>query len=235
MGETTSSRGTFTRPVHGSAYQKVAVNKAVDRTQFAAQIAAYRLFLHDAIPFRRHIHVSIEHGGTDADPGAANENVWTFAFYYLQSARAGKTDTLDVGNITSEKAHGYEIATPTWKGIQIFKFEGVHNTDAVTDDGRAHTGTSKFTMKVAPTNTGVLLRRRFDQGIGRQRARVFVDGDFVGEWYFAGMNSTFRWREEDFLIPAAHTHGKSSITVMLKFKSSDVDWNEFTYWVHSLT
>ncbi|MEO6891598.1 MAG: glycoside hydrolase family 172 protein [Ktedonobacteraceae bacterium] len=193
--------------------------------------AMYRLFLQDAVPFHTHIHVSIEHGPTDS--AGINENAWALAYYYLQPARATLTDTLDVGNTTSESAHHYTISNQTWSGSQTFHFEGINNSVAVTDDGRAHKGTSQFTMAINSSNRGVILRRRFDQGILNQQAQVLVNGSLVGTWYMAGGNSTLNWREQDFLIPASFTSGKSSITITIQFVSSNLDWNEFHYWVYS--
>lgn len=195
------------------------------------QTAAYRLFLQDAVPFHTHIHVSIEHGPTDS--AGINDNVWTLAYYYLQPARATLTDTIDVGNTSSEQAHQYSITGQTWQGTRSFAFEGINNTIIVTDDGRAHKGTSQFTMTINANNAGVILRRRFDQSIFNQQAQVLVNGAPVGIWYHAGGNSSLQWREDDFLIPASFTSGKSSITITIKFISSDVDWNEFHYWVYS--
>jgi hypothetical protein len=62
--------GTFTLPLHGNTFQ--ATQNGYGKT------AAYRLFLQDAIPFKTHLKVSIEHGGTND----ADEDVWSLAFYY---------------------------------------------------------------------------------------------------------------------------------------------------------
>ncbi len=187
--------------------------------------------MQDAVPFQTHLHVSIEHGPTDS--AGVNENAWDLAYYYLQPARATLTDTLDVGNATSEAAHHYTINNQTWSGTRTFYFEGINNTVAVTDDGRAHDGSSQFTMAINPNNRGVILRRRLDQGIFNQQAQVLVDGKAVGTWYMAGGNTSLNWREQDFLIPASFTSGKSSITITIQFVSSALDWNEFHYWVYS--
>ena len=121
----------------------------------------------------------------------------------------------------------------TWQGTRSFTFEGINNTATVMDDGRAYKGTSQFTMTINPNNSGVILRRRFDQGVSSQQAQVLVDGVPVDIWYQAGGNSTFHWREEDFLLPGSFTNGKSSITITVRFVSSTDDWNEFHYWVYS--
>jgi hypothetical protein len=64
--------GLFTLPTHGNSVQHT--QNGLGRT------AAYRLFLQDAIPYRKHLKVSIEHGGAND----ADEDVWALAFYYDQ-------------------------------------------------------------------------------------------------------------------------------------------------------
>jgi len=64
---------------------------------------------------------------------------------------------------------------------------------------------------------------------------VIVDGQPVGAWYVAGNNPFDQWRDTDFLIPPTATAGKTTITVTLRFVSSSLDWNEFTYWAYTIT
>src|SRR5208283_4220344 len=98
----------------------------------------------------------------------------------------------------------------------------------VLDGGRAFTGFSQFTMVLDPSNIGARITRRLDYGIGNQHASVYVNGSYVGDWITSGVDdTTHRWRERSFNIPASFTVGKSSVTVKVKFVSSDVDWNEF--------
>ncbi|PLS81601.1 hypothetical protein CYG49_01735 [Candidatus Saccharibacteria bacterium] len=103
----------------------------------------------------------------------------------------------------------------------------------VADDGRAHKGYSQFTAAIDPSNEGVTLKRRLDYGIGNQKANVYVDGNLVGEWSTPGFDITNQWRDSKFEIPSSFTAGKSSITIKVAFVSSDIDWNEFTYWINS--
>ncbi|GAA1525115.1 DUF2961 domain-containing protein [Kribbella lupini] len=105
--------------------------------------------------------------------------------------------------------------------------------DAFTDDGRAFTGSSQFTVKLDPANTGVKLTRRMDLRIGNQRANVLVDGVKVGEWApLPGQGA--QWNDQVVELPASATAGKSQITVKNEFVSSDLDFNEFTYWADSI-
>jgi len=217
------NHGLFTLPSHGNPAH--VADSSYDRT------TAYRLFIQDAIPFRKHIRAGIEHGTGNS----VSENTWTLAYYYYQPAdRAQLTDQLDVGNAASETAHLYTINTATWSGSRTYSYDGNFDDVNITDDGRAHKGYSQFTMTLSPTNAGAILRRRFDQGIANQAANVFVDGRLAGEWYWAGSNAVHNWRENNFMIPASFTSGKSSTQIKVVFLSSSNDWNEFTYSLYSL-
>lgn len=104
--------------------------------------------------------------------------------------------------------------------------------DPVTDDGRAFTGASTFTVSINPNNEGVRLTRRLDAGVGRQRARVRVDGEVVAEWEPLPPGGS-QWRNQHVRLPASATAGKSQITIRNEFISSEVDFNAFKYWVES--
>src|SRR5579859_5349853 len=215
--------GLFTQPTHGNTAHVADTN--FDRT------AAYRLFMPDAVPFRRHIRVGIEHGTGNS----VSENVWTLAYYYYQPvARAVLTDQLDVDKTASETAHAYSINTQTWNGSRTYSYDGNFDNVNLTDDGRAHRGFSQFTMSLQPTNAGAILRRRFDQGVANQTANVYADGALVGVWYQGGYEDIHNWRDQDFMIPAAFTSGKSSTRIKVQFLSSSNDWNEFTYSLYSV-
>ena len=215
--------GLFTLPTHGNTAHLADVN--YDYT------SAYRLFMADAIPFRKHIRAGIEHGAVDD----VSENVWTLAYYYYQpAARMVLTDQLDVGNNSSETAHHYVINNQTWSGTRTHSYEGDFDNVNITDDGRANKGYSQFTMALQPANAGAILRRRFDQSIASQKANVYVDGSLVGTWYYAGSNASHSWRDDDFMIPASYTSGKNSIEIKVQFLSSNLDWNEFNYRLYTL-
>ena len=220
------NHGLFTRPTHGNPAH--LSDASYDYT------TAYRLFLADAVTFRKHLRAGIEHGPIDDVP----ENVWTLAYYYLQpSNRSVLADQLQVGNSASETAHAYSISNQTWNGNQTFTYEWQGNFSGLvqTNSGRAHRGFSQFTMSLPAANVGAILRRQFDQGIASQQADVYVDGALVGTWYHAGGNSYHRWYDDDFMIPASYTSGKSSIQLRVQYVSSTVDWNEFTYSLYALS
>ncbi len=105
----------------------------------------------------------------------------------------------------------------------------------VVDDGRAFDtgGGSSFDVTVAPDNQGVRITRRFDRQIGHQVARLLVDGQRVGTWR-SGAPAKGLWGVQAIEVPASITAGKSSLRVSNRFVSSDLDFNEFRYDVHSL-
>ncbi len=102
----------------------------------------------------------------------------------------------------------------------------------VTDDGRAFTGYSRFVMSIPTNNNGVRLVRRLDYGVHNQKANVSVDNVNVGEWFDSGGSSYGAWVDSSFWIPQQYTESKSAITVKVSFVSSQIDWNEFTYWTY---
>jgi hypothetical protein len=210
--------GPFGLPTHGNVAHDAA--SAVDAT------SAYRFFVSDPIPFRDHVRLSLQHGpADDVDVQAA-----TLVYYYRQPrARLVSSDAFVVGDAAGEAAHQYHLTNQTWSGSFTGTFEGELDSQTSTSTGRAHMGSSFFVLHVDPANQGVVLRRLFNQTTVAQRATVLVDGVAVGDWLTPGGNAWHPWREEDFAIPASFTLGKSSLSIEIRFVSSDVDWNEFRY------
>jgi hypothetical protein len=184
------------------------------------------------IPFNTSIKVGIEHGGEN---DTNDTNMQCVAFYYKQDAPlATLTDTLDVGNAASEAAHAYTSPGSAFVS-QTNTYEGDDDNVNVTDNGRAVSGYSEFTVALDPHNAGVLLRRRMDYRWLRQQADVTIDGVAAGQWYEAGGNIWHSWRDSEFLVPPALTVGKSSITVRLtRSNPGATSWTEYAYWVFSL-
>jgi hypothetical protein len=140
-------------------------------------------------------------------------------------------------------------------------------------DGRYTRTSSEFTMKLRPDNKGALLRRTLDYSFPNQKAEVYVADaaaktvawKYAGTWYLAGSNTAIhsdadselgkrkyivqtsnrRFRDDEFLIPAALTKGLSGVKIKVKFTSSDVElypgkdfpvktaWSELKYEVYS--
>ncbi|HEY3871692.1 MAG TPA: DUF2961 domain-containing protein [Actinocrinis sp.] len=143
-------------------------------------------------------------------------------------------DTVDLGpeHQATEAAHAYSITGQTWAGTQMYSYP---LPGAVTDNGYAFGsgGSSTFTVAIDPANTGVRLTRRLDPSVANQVAAVSVDGTAVGDWTANPAEPDGTWLDESLEIPASVTAGKSSITVHTTFVSSQIDFDEFSYWVDS--
>ena len=162
--------------------------------------SAYRFLLADLMPFGKNVRITLEHGGENN----SKEHYETVTYWYgLPAPSLVKTDELAVGDLESEKSHGYqspqaseplEVTSRYEWGVDTLGGKEVY--PAHTDRGRVTKGASEFTLKVRPDNWGVLLRRKLDYQYPNQRAEVFV-ADAEGEpqwkpagvWYLAGSNT----------------------------------------------
>lgn len=186
-----------------------------------------RNMLGECYPFYNRIDVRQENMW-QRNPGAKRNYHGAFFYYGIDTPTLVQTDTLDVGNSASERAHNYQSdgavvsLTSRYEGCSYKhkQYSGGFVPGEVTDTGRAVKIASEFTVAIRPDNDGVRLRRRSDQQFGRQRAQVFVDGERVVErtWYRADRNPTLRWLEDEFEIPARYTKGKDKIRVRLAFQ-----------------
>ena len=182
--------------------------------------SAYRFLLADLMPFGKRAVIQLEHGGTDD----SIEHYRTVTYWYgIPAASLVESDTFQVGDETSEKAHNYlspDASAPyaitsryEW-GVDTFHGQAIY--PPTTDQGRKTTGTSEFTVKIDPQNLGVMLRRKLDYSFPNQRAEVFVanagqSGDAsapnwqpAGIWYLAGSNTAVHSLPKEELGPAAH-------------------------------
>ena len=70
------------------------------------------------------------------------------------------------------------------------------------------------------------MRRLFDQSVV-QEAEVWVNGTKAGVWYSPATNTSKRWAEADFLIPAELTAGRSALDVEIRVLQGP--WSEYRY------
>jgi hypothetical protein len=213
--------------------------------------SAYRFLLADLMPFGKNARIGLEHGGTDQ----STEHYQTVTYWYgAPGPSLVKTDELQVGDSASEKAHRYVSPDASAPYAITSRYEwgvdrlgGKEVFPAQTDRGRSTRGTSEFTLRLAPKNFGVLLRRKLDYAFPNQRAEVEVadasrEGQAprwsrAGVWYLAGSNtcvysnpkeelgatqhvvqtSNRRFRDDEFLIPRDLTEGRSSLRVRVRF------------------
>jgi hypothetical protein len=149
----------------------------------------------------------IEHGPASNEPAIHSST----AFFYAQpNYGLLRTDSLVVGDKTSETAHRYleERASNPVKLTSVY--EGDNDGIQVTGDGRATTGAIEFQLSVDKQNDGVRLQRTSDQKDRSQAAQVFIDEQPAGRWFQPLGNDKQRWLDDSFEIPAALTSGKKS-------------------------
>jgi hypothetical protein len=218
--------------------------------------SAYRFLLADLMPFGKNARICLEHGGTNE----SREHYETVTYWYgAPGPTLVKTDELEVGDAASEQAHDYESPDASEPYEITSRYEwGVDRIGrkeiypAHSDTARKTTGSSEFTVKLAPNNFGVLLRRKLDYAYPNQRAEVVVadpraTGDAAawkpaGIWYTAGSNtcvysdppgelgatqhnvqtSNRRFRDDEFLIGREHTRGRDAIRVRVKFTPVEI-------------
>lgn len=138
-------------------------------------------------------------------------------------------------NRESEAMHNYVAAESRDIALES-PCEGDLHHFRHRDIGRVHEGGDiSFTVSVDPENEGVRIRRRLDQAIGRQRADVFVDDDYVGTWYHADRNPYLRWFDSDFDIHPKFTRGRERLNIRLSLGRSGCGrFTDFNYEVYSV-
>ncbi|WP_051266519.1 DUF2961 domain-containing protein [Nakamurella lactea] len=159
-------------------------------------------------------------GSKDPKPAAAHPRTVTDGFTLKPGQRTTLANLKGSGSIDEVK-------------LEIPQIVGPKPLPLISDDGRAHKGSSTFTVAIDPANAGVKLTRRFDANSNHQVADIYVDGKKVGQWPATDDGAGF-WSYQTVTLPAAATAGKSSITVKNEFVSASIDWNEFRYWVDSV-
>ncbi|MEV0385060.1 hypothetical protein [Nonomuraea sp. NPDC050643] len=102
----------------------------------------------------------------------------------------------------------------------------------VIDDGRAFGsgGSSRFTVAISPDGGEVRLTRRLDAGIAKQTALVAVDGVLAALWQPLP-EGPHGWTDQSVVLPVTLTMGRRRLAITNTFVSSDLDFNEFTYFV----
>lgn len=121
--------------------------------------------------------------------------------------------------------------------------------EAVHACGQRSTGRIEFSGTILPENQGVKLRRMLDYAPAdipgqendkppkpliapAETARVFVNGEDVGEWYTPPRHARLAWLEDDFEIPARFTLGKKQVRIRLEI-TPQTTWSAFQYRVYS--
>jgi len=215
--------GPFAEPLFGNPWHRVLPDR--DET------GAFRLHLGDAVHYLSGVRLGIEHG---ADSLGASDRYSSVAYFYeLDAPLSRLTDTLDAGNGADEAAHGYQAPGSAATEEIVSFYEGEDDGTPVADAGRVVAGESRFRVALDPGNAGAILRRRYDQQAGGQRAEVRVDGRPAGTWHTPESSPALRWAEDDFVLPASLTAGRDEVEITLR-PVGPAAWTEYFYWVHSI-
>jgi hypothetical protein len=166
--------------------------------------SAYRFLLADLMPFGKNAVIHLEHGGEDE----STEHYETVTYWYgLPAPSLTKTDELAVGDEGSERAHRYRSPNASAPYQLSSRYEWGPDTrnskeifPATSDRGRTTTTGSEFTLRIDPSNLGVMLRRKLDYCYPNQRAEVYVADSaeqpakwtLAGIWYTAGSNTVVK-------------------------------------------
>jgi D-arabinan exo alpha-(1,3)/(1,5)-arabinofuranosidase (non-reducing end) len=190
-------------------------------------VARVRRLLGDAVPFGSSIDFGIEHGPVD-DVAATYSS--TAYWYGANTAALTRTDTLTVGDRTSEAAHGYTSSDPGAVTNLTSTYEGNDGpAQPVTAATRATTAPVTFRLKVNPAGHSVVLTRTSDQVNAYQQAQVSVDGHRLPDWQQPLGNPGHRWLDDTYLLPASVTAGRTQITVTLTPVSGGPAWSAARY------
>lgn len=189
----------------------------------------YRFHLDMPLPFYGAVDARIQHGSESQ----IESEYASLAYLYLRRRPAlVETDLLLVANPSSVNTHEYETTGHFWTDSLVASYEGNYLYNPISDQGVYHAdGTISFRVTIDSHNQGVRLRRRLDQGVGRQRARVYVDGEYAGTWYDPQCNDILRWCDSDFEIHPDRTRNKESIQIRLEIEgeSHECNFTDFQY------
>lgn len=234
--------GDGTEDDHNQGWGGYATQKPLWGGLLNGYDGAYRLYLAESYIFNSEIRINYEH--SDCGGGRRGQKTDFVVWYYLGEPGIGNlalTDELNVGDPASEQAHAYHVDGETWFGQTQAAYDAYEqgNPYPTTDDGRAFTNASRFTVKIDPGNKGVRLRRRLNRNLANiQQATVTVDGKPIPDtpWYFCDLPtpSQTAFADTDFEIPVAYTGGKKELTIQVKHVRAEPANanNEYRYQVY---
>ena len=221
--------GSPSLPYHGNPWKDQFNTNTPNFTQ------AYRMHVSDIIPFNRSVKFGIEHGHANASPGIYSSVVYYYKASGISPGLVLVAD-LDLDDSWTESMYDYQY--PIGRLVISGAWAYVSDDDSVIEDtGYQYTGAvAEFTVPLVD-NTGLLLRRRTDQGTGGQKAHVFVDDAYAGLWYEPDHNyssTTRRWLDSEFMVSSNLVAGKTVVRLTILPLSSAGAWNEYRYRVYCI-
>ncbi|MGC4897580.1 DUF2961 domain-containing protein [Micromonospora sp. DT31] len=218
------NRGEYSGVFTGNTAHLVRGGGCVDECD-----AAYRLMIGDAVSYGSALRFGIEHGPANDMPA---EYASTAFLYTQPTVTTRRTDTIVTGDAASRAAHAYTDSAT--QATLTSAFEGDDDNLPQTGQVRATADPVSFRLAVDPANQGVRLRRHGDQAGGYQQAAVSVDGTPAGVWLQPLGNDRQRWLADEFVLPAALTAGRSTVTVRLTPAVATPAWTAARYLADSM-
>lgn len=193
----------------------------------------HRSLMGDWYPFYQEFIFGVESGGAN---DLYMEHSGTVFYYGRDEALIRPAGILDLGLPESLRQFQYSCPGSWTPAAQTFYFEGDDDHIPVTLTGNYSSRERSFLVTLPEPCCGLILRRVSDQGLGRQKALVYVDETAIdiSLWYCPDTNCHKRWLEDEFWIPGSYLKGKTSVRIRIVPIAADpsdtsVFWNDFGY------
>jgi len=136
--------------------------------------------------------------------------------------RCVTVDAFDLSDAPGLRERGWTVQN----GSKLF------DLDSMFPDGTkrqaqvmSYLNRATWRVPVPPHCKGLIVRKLYDAFHGRQRARVLVDGAFVGWWYEPWQDRERRWRWARTGIDERFLKGKSEITLSIDPPAGSPLWS----------
>lgn len=219
--------GVKTNPLFGQSNHNYRDSR--DRT------VMIRTMITDPIYFRTGIDFKMEHGGMN---DRADADVIASVYYYHKASKTTRTDGFALNNQDSLTSHNYELGpSSTILTTQGNYYEGIYNKVTTNYNKVANIlDYASFDVHILKQNQGVILRREYLLAPIGQKAKVYVDGQYVGIWQSAFRNSIEMFvRQDDFYIPKTFTDQKEVLNIKIEFVAGVANkWTESFYEVYTI-
>jgi hypothetical protein len=220
----------FTLPMHGEPSARLIEKSGV---QYNADIALYRIW--PGVSFAGSLRMTMEHGNENQVPASYESLV----FYYARPSSGPtlvETDRLDLAAPASRAAHAFTLLGAANRVSFISSFVGEAYLEPRRFTVLEHQGPISFSMAPRAAR-GCWLRRLYDRALS-QRARVWVEGQDLGDWYNADTNDYSRWAEDDIFVPAELLAGRTRIGIQITpvsaRDSAPAHWSVVRYSLHCI-
>lgn len=186
-----------------------------------------RTMMGDVYPFLSGFRFGIESGGNN---DLYMEHSGMIFYYGRDEERLKSLGKFCVGDLGARE-FGYYVQGGT-KETLVSYFEGDEDDVEISITGRRDMDLSGFSFIMPEEAEYVILRRVSDQGLGKQKAAVKINGMLLEKpWYFADYNPYKRWLEDEYTLPeeVLRKGEKNQVELRPDRTGGDCVWNEFSY------